>query len=664
MFALILGPAVLRAWDFSRPLLPVTVVGACLLTRRVEDRTPVWWPMRTRNRRTAAIWPGCIHGDLGPAPARDLLSLARRPVDTSEVTVLADPTAPQRAARPWPARAWARPVWAHLAALALVLLALLALVGTSASFSADEGAAIVQARSLADGGGWLVEHPAPEADPAGVNYPLELSERGDRGWAPYAKHPLYPLLLAGADRLGGTGAMVLLSLAGTVAAAGLAAALARRLDPSLVRVAVWTVGLASPLLFDGYLLIAHSLGAALAAAGVLAAVVAIERRRPARSLLVVPPLAACVLLRSEGLFIAGALAAIAGVIALRRAELRWSAAATAVGAALAGTGAFLLDRAWTARLVGPSQGVAGGASVPGGGTGLVAGRVKGFILTWLTPSYSGRPVLGLLLLAMLVAITVAALTARRRPGDAGRIVGCAVVAAGAAVAALLVAPGTVVPGLFLAFPVGSAGLLLVGRRTLRTDAARIAAGVSVLFVLAVAATQYTKGGGGEWGGRYFALVLPIAVPVLLVALRDAGGALAPAVARWAGVALVVCSLALTTMGVTALGTSHRANARLVDAVDHAGRTVAVDRPVMVTTEGAMPRFAWPTFARQRWLLAGPDGLGDLLDRLSETGVTRVGFVTRNFDRDRAVIKAAGVRVVSADDSQGERRWHILVLDLD
>ena len=131
----------------------------------------------------------------------------------------------------------------------------------------------------------------PEVDPDGVNYPLEFSESGPRGWTPFAKHPLYPLLLAGADRVAGVAGMVLLSLAGTVAAAGLAGALARRLDPGLTRPAIWVVGLASPLLFDGFLVIAHTLGAALVASAVLAAVVAIERRRPALALAVVPGVA-------------------------------------------------------------------------------------------------------------------------------------------------------------------------------------------------------------------------------------------------------------------------------------------------------------------------------------------------------------------------------------
>ncbi|MDQ4133850.1 MAG: hypothetical protein M3179_11755, partial [Actinomycetota bacterium] len=128
-------------------------------------------------------------------------------------------------------RAWAAHLWVHLAALAVILFALMPLVGTDVVFSADEGAAALQAESLARGDGWIVDHPLPDVDPEGRFYPLENSARGAHGSAPFAKHPLYALGLAAADRLGGFTAMVLLSILGTVAAAGLAAALARRLDP-------------------------------------------------------------------------------------------------------------------------------------------------------------------------------------------------------------------------------------------------------------------------------------------------------------------------------------------------------------------------------------------------------------------------------------------------
>ena len=155
-------------------------------------------------------------------------------------------------------------------------------VGTHASFSADEGAAITQARNLARGDGWIVDHPLPQVDPEGANYPLELSSRGPNGVAPFAKHPLYALVLAGAERVGGINAMVALSMLGTLAAAALGAALASRMGgPGLARPTLWALGLGSPLLFDGYLVVAHTIGAALAAAAVLVAVIAIERRRAA-----------------------------------------------------------------------------------------------------------------------------------------------------------------------------------------------------------------------------------------------------------------------------------------------------------------------------------------------------------------------------------------------
>lgn len=566
-----------------------------------------------------------------------------------------DPATPERR-RPL-AAAWALPVRVHLGVLALVLVALMTVVGTSTSFSADEGAAIIQARSLAGGDGWFVDHPLPEVDPTGANFPLELSQRGAEGWAPFAKHPLYALLLAGADRVGGVTAMVLLSLLGTVAAAGLAAALARRLDPALSRPALWVVGLASPLLFDGYLLIAHSAAAALAAAAVLAAVVAVERRRAAVALGVVPALTACVLLRSEGLFIALALAAVAAVAAVRDRPARTAAAVAALGAAAGGVGGYLLDGWWTARIVG-GGGVAGAAAPAATDAGgFLAGRVQGFVVTWLLPGYGGRPLVGLALLIMLLALMLGALSVRTHPERGRRIVVSGTAAAGAALVALAAGPGTVVPGLLLAFPLAAAGLLLVRRTTLVSTTARLAGGTAGLFALAVVATQYAKGGSGEWGGRYFALAIPIAVPILLLALRQAARRLDRRAARSALVALTVCSAVMGVMGVTALRVSHRDVARLVATADRA------PADVLVTTEGAMPRFAWPTYDRQRWLLARPEGLEDLLRRLREGGYDRVGFVTRDPDRDRPALDRAGARTMDGTPSETVGEWEILVLQI-
>src|SRR5258708_6417117 len=78
------------------------------------------------------------------------------------------------------ARLGAAPLWAHAVALALVLVAVLPLVGTHSQFSADEGAAIAQAKLLSNGDGWTTTHPFPAADPSGEAFPIELSpRRGD-----------------------------------------------------------------------------------------------------------------------------------------------------------------------------------------------------------------------------------------------------------------------------------------------------------------------------------------------------------------------------------------------------------------------------------------------------------------------------------------------------
>ena len=538
-------------------------------------------------------------------------------------------------------RAWTMPVRAHAAALAVVLLALVPVVGTSASFSTDEGAAIVQARSLSRGDGWIVEHPLPEVDPDGRHYPLELSERGPRGFVPFGKHPLYALLLAGADRVGGVTAMVLLSVAGTVVAAALAGALARRLDPALARPAVWVVGLASPLLFDGFLVMGHALGAASATGAVLAAVVALERRSAALAVAVAPLVAGAVLMRNEAVFLAAGLAVAAVAVAARRRAL---AGLIAVGSLVAGAGAHLLETWWLGRLTGTGTASARTAPATGEAESFLSGRWRGLVRTVLSPTYGGDPLVAALLLVMLAAVVAMAL--RRMRAMAG-------LAAVSAVLALLVGPRTVVPGLLIAFPLAAAGLLLVRRSTLRTTAARLASGTFAVFALGVVASQYAVGGATEWGGRFFALGLPVAVPVLLLALKQ------QALDRWVVGSLVVCSLAMATLAVSSLGYQHR---RLGQLVAMAGAVqTGDDRPVMVATYASVPRWAWPTFDGQRWLRTEPSDLPGLLDRLQGAGITRVGLVTPDQRRDRALLGTA--EVVSSEASALARGWHILVVAL-
>ncbi len=380
------------------------------------------------------------------------------------MTVVADSPIAENPAGPWPRRLWGTPLRVHLAVLGLVLVGLMAVVGTSASFSADEGAAITQARSLARGDGWIVPHPVPAVDPDGVHYPLEFSAKGPDGVAPFAKHPLYALVLAGAERLGGINAMVALSVLGTLAAAAVAAALATRMGGAgLARPALWGVGLGTPLLLDGYLVIAHTLGAALAGATVLVAAVAIDRRKPGLAALAVAPLAAlAVLFRAEALLLAAALALVAGALALRRrGSERWTPAL--VGAAsLAGAGlAMVAEKAWASAIVG---GTALSVGSPSSSGDFLTGRVRSFSLTWLRPSYDGGTG-DVILVVMSAAVALAVLAARRHPGDNGPVTVLTIVAAAMAVLALVVVPATVIPDSSSPAPSSSPVWWPSGRRT-------------------------------------------------------------------------------------------------------------------------------------------------------------------------------------------------------
>ncbi len=581
-------------------------------------------------------------------------------------------------------RMWNRPLWTHVAALGLVLVALVAVVGTGASFSADEGAAITQARSLARGDGWIVEHPLPQVDPEGAYYPLELSAEGPRGIAPFAKHPLYALVLAGAHKVGGINAMVALSLLGTLAAATLGAALASRIGgPGLARPALWALGLASPLLFDGYLVIAHTIGAALAAAAVLVAAVAIQRRKPRLALAVAPLVATAVLFRTEALLFGVALAVAAGLLALRGrgpAANRWTTALVA-GASLAGAGAAAVgERLWAAAILGGTVSSTGGGPSGLADVGFLDARMHGFVITWLRPSYNGGTV-DLALIVMTAALALAVFAARRHPGDDRPVRLLAVVAAVAAGFALVSGSTAIVPGLLVACPLVLVGLLCLGRARpgdggdrdgdedgvgggspSRSDAT-LAFGTFVGFALAVIATQYATGGSGEWGGRYFAIGLPILIPVCLLHLRRVGHSLSTDTRRVAAAGLLVCAVCLSAISIGGLRHTHQFSGRLMEAVDRTAQTTG-ERPVIIANGPGRPRAAWATFDRQRWLLVDPDrDVTDLLDRLRAAGIQRVTVMSGPTSPDLTENLGDGMRVVTVDEWAKSHRWTVAVIDL-
>jgi hypothetical protein len=534
-------------------------------------------------------------------------------------------------------RLWRLPLAWHAVALLALLLVALAVTMPDRLGHADEGAALSQAELLAGGEGWSTSHPLPAADPEGHAFPIGNSTQrsGTNEFVPFSKHPVYPVVLAPlVDALGVVGGP-LLSVLGTVAAALATALLARRLDPALARPALWFLGLATPLWFDSFLTIAHTLGAAAVAFGVL-----LSTRRDPRAVNVVGGAAcflAAVLLRNEAILLGVALAGVLVVASSVRREPRSLVAGGAVFAATAA--GYVLD----ARLASLTLG--GDAVEPfriDQGGSFVADRLSGFAFTVLAPS--DRTATGLLLSTLGLVFVLAAVTVvRRRPEDGNGVL----VFLGGAVAVealrFVVEPDAHVPGLLFAAPLLVGGLALVDRATaVRRDVA-IPLATSALFFLAVLATQYSNGGGGGWGGRYFAIALPLVVPVALLAAQRAGRRV-PASTRPAAVGLAIAIAAvLVAAQSSSLLVDHRLTERLeatVDAAASAGSPGDGDaRPVVVSTKRGLGRLAYRSVLAQRWIEV-PDEDEDVvpyLERLHALGVRRVVLVGPDLDEVTAGI---------------------------
>lgn len=520
---------------------------------------------------------------------------------------------------------WARvPFGIHALALLVLLLIGMPIVGTASSFSADEGVAIMQARRLARGDGWIMRDPFPALDPSGRDFPLELVDRGANGVAPYAKHPLYPVLLAAADRVGGVNAMIVLSILGTWCAALLAAALARGFGFGRGLLALWIVGAASPLFFDSYLVQAHTLAAAAFALAVWAAL-RLRRRDgidPLGTVALLSGTALAILLRSEAvLFVAGLGVALI-VDAVRRRRPGAVVAIAVLGVTSAAT--LLVERRWIRHIVGAAVSApdAGVASVRGSGLGA---RWSALRVTWFQPGYGGVTTAVMLLAAAALLVLIASIGLRLGARGSPLVV---IGSAGAAlllVSRLFVGGFEPVPGLLIAFPAVLALVALPFRRVWQSGRAAVTAIGAAIGVAAVLATEYPTGGGGEWGGRYFAIGIPLLVLLIVLTYRDRAPRLDGAARRVLPIAFAVGSVALSITGLTALRSIHDTRRDVVAAVAAAAaRTDAGDggSPVVIARGGTLPRVAWSVLDDGRWQLRY-GSVEPVLEQAAGLGVTEV-----------------------------------------
>ena len=501
----------------------------------------------------------------------------------------------------------------HVAIYALILVGLAPFMRLDTPWSVDEGLYVYQVRALQEGG-WELDYWAKDIDPAGRWFPLTNHTRAGDSYFPYVRSPMFPLALwIGTEILGDAAGLHALGILGASGAAAAAWLLASRINPRAAPAAFWITAL-GPVLLYGYAVWAHAPSSAAAGLAVYAAFVALDRGITARSAISLGVgVAAGVLLRTEGLLLGMALAASLGAVAGWRILRRMAGAALALGLGVAAGGTTVvvnaLESRWVTSIV-PAG--AGNDYVRGDELAYWNSKMQGAKHILLDGRYlTSSSIAVATALVVTVAVVTAGVAVRRRSlpdglGAVGLI---------AAVAALVIRfaaePYDTIPGVFPAWPMAVFGLLLVSwrRGTLKE---RILVGIIALETLATLATQYTEGGGFEWGARYLSPLYPLAGALAAAALVRTISNFPSARRRQMIPLLVALALVPAIGGV-------RATTKLRARYDGAVRPVEAGRGVVITNEDFLAQVAYRSYPEYRWLRVQSPEIPIALERLAAAG---------------------------------------------
>lgn len=533
----------------------------------------------------------------------------------------------------------------HCMLLAVVLGIVLLVTNTGQLVSADEGALLSQVKILSDTGEWGAVNPSPTIDPEGTWFPLDLTEQVDGRFFPFAKRPVYAAVSFLAYEVGGLRGVLSLSTIGTWCAAVLGALIARRLRPGTERAVLWFVALGTPLFFDSFWAIGHSLSAAFATLAIYGLVRAKQDRALLPLLSVLVGVVGAALLRSEGVLFGLALAG--GVLVCPSRTLSWKQRLVGVGIAGATVATYKFDTLLHRLAVG--SGSVKDFKMIDPETDWLTGRFIGFGNSVLRPQLLGTPARGLVVLAAVCSLLAAGIYLRKRPTESLMICVGSIIAAACALSVLVLWRMLPIPGLLPAGVLLFVGLGFLKRTDVKDASAAMILTTAVLYVGAVLATQYSEGGSMEWGGRYFHLVIPAVATFSVIGLarsaRTGGeaaaqregsaqkeGATPVASRRTIAVWITACSVVAFSWLALAIGsydTLHIGQAEVTAAVDALLDTSDPGdggAPVLVSNVGAFGRFDWRNSLSGRQLRA-TDGvaLPELDQRLRDAGIQEFIF---------------------------------------
>jgi hypothetical protein len=527
---------------------------------------------------------------------------------------------PRGAAR----RSWhRRPVLAAAAVLG-VYLALAMLNDPRGTLGTDTGIKIGTYRAMEARGTWrpVIGYWAAEWDPAATVHPFRDTRAMDGDYVDVTTLPMvlaaYPLW-----RLGGYRLALLVPMAGAVAAAFVARAVARRLGGEAAGWrAFWLSGLASPLAVYALDLWEHTVGVAAMAGGALLLFDAMDRPARWRGVAAGACFGLAFSMRTEALIYLVAGFAVIGVVLLRR---RRTADALVLGGggvvgfgtvALANTGLEVAVLGQTIRSGRATQ----TAVDAGSGIGL---RLREAVVTLASPFPSFDPLylaVGVTGAAALVGLAVwgAAPATRDRARIAAAAVGLVVVVR------LASGPGFW-PGMLATTPVAAVGVAGGWAEERRRRVLLLA----VVPLPLVFLFQYTGGALPQWGGRYI-----LTSGLLLGAVGAAGlGSLAPWVQRaFVGLAVLVTASGGLWLGVR----SHQIG-------DATARLVARPEAVLVFPDGFVAREFAAVYGERPWLAPTvPGRLDGVVDVIRRSG--QPSFAVLSLDEGADAPAIPGYRV--------------------
>lgn len=510
--------------------------------------------------------------------------------------------------------------------LAVCLVGIWPLLELSSVFSSDEGSYATQARVLRSGD-WDMGYAFSEADPEGTFVPFHGASIDDGRVVPYAAHPLWPTALQRASSLlGETVGLRVMGVASVVLLAAVAWALAGDLGFTGARPWAFWLAAASPVLGNAWLVWAH--GPSAAAGGLLVLGVVRAMRRPQWLVLGAAGAVLSVMLRSEGLLWA---AAVSAALLVLGADAR--ARVSGLGIGLASVAALVVERAWTASIIGVSLTSSDGGTLArrSGGADFVE-RLGGLRTALLDGALADRQARALGLAAVLLVVGAVVLAVRGSRASVRWVVGGSALALALRVA---VAPSDPIPGLLAAAP----ALLLAAWWRPRGRIDRWLPGAVGLFLAAVGATIYVDGGALQWGGRFLSPMTAVLAALAGVGLLRILDADMSGQARVGSALAASVVLLLLVQAAAAVVVPDRVRRDTAAAV---GRVLDLGPRVLVTEGGQVARLDWQGWPERCWIAvpddATPEDLRELLGVLARSGVRLAGYA----GIDATLIEGAGV----------------------